>query len=121
MVEPHPLTRRQKLLAERITQLGNITEALVERFDHSQNLFDIEGSVLETEAKAAAFEARVQLLKERIESFRDTVITNTTPTIVVRRTRPLNPVDDMLWFDTTNLEIFVYVNDGRSKQWVEFD
>lgn len=121
MVEPHPLTRRQKLIAERTVQLGNISEALADRFNHDQQVFDLEGSVFETEAKAIAFATRIELLKEKINSFRDTLTTATTPTIVVRRTRPLSPLDNMVWFDTTSLAIFVYINDGRSKQWVEFD
>jgi hypothetical protein len=121
MVEPHPLTRRQKLIAERSVQLGNISEALTDRFDHGQQVFDLEGSVLETEAKAAAFAALIERLKEKAYSFRDTVTTATTPTIVVRRTIPLSPLDNMVWLDTTSLAIYVYINDGRSKQWVEFD
>ena len=31
---------------------------------------------------------------------------------------PSNPNDGELWVDTTNLELFVYYNDGDSSQWV---
>ena len=31
---------------------------------------------------------------------------------------PSNPEDGELWIDTTNLELFVYYNDGDSSQWV---
>lgn len=121
MTEAHPLTRRQKLLAARSVQLGNIVEVLADRFDFTNQAFDIEGSVLEAEAKADAFKEHIELLRKRAEDFRNNIHTHNTPPIVVRRTPPLSPVDNMIWFDTTDLKIFVYLNDNRSKQWVEFD
>ena len=31
---------------------------------------------------------------------------------------PANPVPGNLWFDTTNLQLMVYIDDGNSTQWV---
>ena len=70
MTEPHPLTRRQKLLAARSVQLGNIAEALVDRFDFNQQVFDLDGDVAMAEAKVSVFDKRIEALRERIKDFR---------------------------------------------------
>ena len=114
MTEPTPLTRRQKLLAARSVQLGNIAEALVDRFDFNQQVFDLDGDVSMAEAKVSVFDNRIEALRERIKDFRDRLEKDEHPPITVSTIKPRNPKPDHIWIDTGYLQMFVYLN-----QWVE--
>ena len=114
MTDPHPLTRRQKLLAARSVQLGNIAEALVDRFDFNQQVFDLDGEVMEAEARVSVFDKRIEALRERITDFRDRLDKDEHPPITVSTIKPRNPKPDHIWIDTGYLQMFVYLD-----QWVE--
>ena len=114
MTDPHPLTRRQKLLAARSVQLGNVAEVLVDRFDYTNQVFNLEGDVMEAEAKAEVFNRRLQLIQQKAEDFRNSLEHPEPPAITVAKRKPRNPKPDHIWFDTVYLQIFIYQD-----QWVE--
>lgn len=138
--EPLPLSRKEKLLAERVIQIGNIVESIRERFDHSNTITSQCNSVTTLEQSTADLAGTLQTLTTTLSGMVTQQNYDPTPdditdvmdhlginyqgaiskgNVVVSATKPPDPTVGLVWIDPETLSAYMYNDDGDSKQWVE--
>ena len=115
--ESNPLTRKQKLLAERNVQIGNIAKSLEDRFNYSSRVMTIIALVGGIEQSQAYLAGQLQDIETALCCLQQKPAT--TSNIVVSATKPPDPFNGLIWLDLETMSAYVYTDDGDSKQWVE--
>ena len=138
--EPTPLTRKEKLLAERVIQIGNIVESIRERFDHSNTVTNHCSAVANLEQSTADLAGTLQTLTTTLSGMVTQQNYDPTPdditdvmdhlgiqhlgkiykgNVVVSETKPPDPTIGLVWIDPETMSAYIYNDDGDSQQWVE--
>ena len=117
--EPTPLTRKQKLLAERNVQINNVAKSIRERFNFSDRVIGFISSVGGLEQSQAYIAGQLQSLQTTLECLQQKQTTPATSNVVVSTTKPPDPTPGLIWFDLETMSAYVYNDDGDSRQWVE--
>ena len=117
--EPNPLTRKQKLLAERNVQIGNIAKSLEDRFNYSNKVLQLIGLLGGIEQSQEFLAGQLQDLETTLCCLQKTTTAPALSNVVVSTTKPPDPTPGLIWFDLETMSAYVYNDDGDSRQWVE--